>query len=50
MKDVLIGQGYSLDKMQEIPQDIVKLAEVKADMPRAMLPMNWPNMNWTMRY
>ena len=30
MKDVLIGQGYSLDKMQEIPQDIVKLAEVKS--------------------
>lgn len=30
MKDVLIGQGYSLDKMQEIPQDIVTLAEVKS--------------------
>lgn len=26
----MIGQGYSLDKMQEIPQDIVKLAEVKS--------------------
>ena len=26
MKDVLIGQGYSPDRMQEIPKDIVQLA------------------------
>ncbi|MEE1233861.1 MAG: efflux RND transporter periplasmic adaptor subunit, partial [Phocaeicola sp.] len=30
MKDVLIGQGYSPDRMQEIPRDIVSLAEVKS--------------------
>lgn len=30
MKDVLIGQGYSPDRMQEIPNDIVSLAEVKS--------------------
>lgn len=30
MKDVLIGQGYSPDRMQEIPKDIVSLAEVKS--------------------
>lgn len=30
MKDVLIGQGYSPDRMQEIPRDIVNLAEVKS--------------------
>ena len=30
MKDVLIGQGYSPDHMQEIPKDIVQLAEVKS--------------------
>lgn len=30
MKDVLIGQGYSPDRMQEIPKDIVQLAEVKS--------------------
>jgi multidrug efflux pump subunit AcrA (membrane-fusion protein) len=30
MKDVLIGQGYSPDRMQEIPKDIVGLAEVKS--------------------
>ena len=29
MQDVLIGQGYAPDRMQEIPADIVKLAEVK---------------------
>lgn len=30
MKDVLIGQGYSPDRMQEIPEGIVQLAEVKS--------------------
>ena len=30
MKDVLIGQGYAPDRMQEIPKDIVRLAEVKS--------------------
>lgn len=30
MKDVLIGQGYAPDRMQEIPKDIVQLAEVKS--------------------
>lgn len=30
MQDVLIGQGYAPDRMQEIPADIVKLAEVKS--------------------
>lgn len=30
MKDVLIGQGYAPDRMQDIPEDIVQLAEVKS--------------------
>ena len=30
MKDVLIGQGYAPDRMQVIPKDIVRLAEVKS--------------------
>lgn len=30
MKDVLIGQGYAPDRMQSIPKDIVRLAEVKS--------------------
>lgn len=30
MKDVLIGQGYAPDRMQAIPKDIVRLAEVKS--------------------
>lgn len=30
MKDVLIGQGYAPDRMQDIPKDIVQLAEVKS--------------------
>lgn len=30
MKDVLIGQGYAPDRLQEIPKDIIQLAEVKS--------------------
>lgn len=30
MKDVLIGQGYAPDCMQDIPKDVVQLAEVKS--------------------
>ena len=30
MKDVLIGQGNSPDRMQKIPKDIVSLAEIKS--------------------
>lgn len=30
MKDVLIGQGYAPDRMQDIPLDIIQLAEVKS--------------------
>lgn len=30
MQDVLIGQGYSIDRMADIPADVKKLAEVKS--------------------
>lgn len=30
MKDVLIGQGYAPDRLQNIPQDILHLAEIKS--------------------
>ena len=30
MQDVLIGQGYSIDRMEDIPADVKKLAEVKS--------------------
>lgn len=30
MKDVLIGQGYAPDRMQDIPEETVQLAEVKS--------------------
>lgn len=30
MKDVLIGQGYAPDRMQDIPKETVQLAEVKS--------------------
>lgn len=35
MKDVLIGQGYNPDKMQSVPADVLKLAQVKSGYERA---------------
>lgn len=35
MKDVLIGQGYNPDKMQAVPAEVLKLAQVKSGYERA---------------